>query len=112
MSTAYGSGATATSEMIEGTPNHSSVIATAVTASIAIPTPAIHRARRDAGKVASRTGGSVAAVTKANRRGTRIASQIVTPSTISAMPSPMRSYGSVEYVNESVGDELWVALRW
>src|ERR1700686_1985822 len=99
MSTEYGSGATATSGIADGTPNHSSVIATAVTPSIAMPTPAIHLARRDAGNVASRTGAGVAAVAKASRRGGRIASQIVTPSTMSAMPSPMRSYGSVENVN-------------
>ena len=52
MSIEYGSGATATSGKADGTPNHSSVTATAVTASIAMPTPAIHVATRDGGNVA------------------------------------------------------------
>src|SRR5580704_6954488 len=108
----YGSGATATSGNADGTPNHSSATATAVTTSIAVPTPAIHVATRDGGNDLSPAGTTDAAAAKRSRRGTRIASQTAATSTMSAIPSPMRSYGSVEYVKVSVAAELWAALRW
>ena len=81
----------------------------AVTASIAMPTPASHRGhpRRRECPVA-RPVPPMQPPANRSRRGTRIASQTAATSTMSAIPSPMRSYGEGR-VRE--GERRFGALR-